>query len=178
MLEWVQSMDEVLILAVQEMRLEVLDPIVKWYTSLGNVGAVWIVGSAALMIPKSTRTAGKLGFASLALGLLCTNVMLKNLVGRPRPWLAVPELIPLIEEGDPNSFPSGHSCAAWASCLAWALSLNRTWITCLCVGAAVCMAFSRLYLGVHYPSDVICGSLIGACCALVVWKGYQRNTIG
>lgn len=174
MLDTIQNLDEGLLLQIQQLRWPLLDPLVEGYTALGNAGLVWIVLSLVLLCRKSTRKAGVTGLLALALGFLCTNVVLKNLVGRTRPWLDVPGLIPLIEEGDPNSFPSGHTTAALAAAAAWAKNLPRKWMGALAVGAGVCMGLSRLYVGVHYPSDVLAGALVGSACAWLAGCLYEK----
>ena len=151
MLEALQNLDGSLLLAIQSLRLEALNPLVEGFTRLGNAGLLWIVLSLAMLVWRPTRKAGLLALVSLLLGLLCTNVILKHLVGRERPWLHVAGLIPLVNEPDPNSFPSGHTCAAFAAG----------------------MGLSRLYVGVHYPSDVLAGAAVGAFCAWDTWKLYQ-----
>ena len=100
---------------IQENLRGLLDPIVEGYTTLGNTGLMWIVLSLAMLCWKPTRKAGVAALAAMVLGLLCTNVVLKHVVARPRPWLDVAGLVPLIQEPDPNSFPSGHTCAAFAA---------------------------------------------------------------
>lgn len=176
MAQTLQNLDASLLLAIQSLRLDWLDPLVEFYTTLGNAGALWIVLSLILLCRKSTRKAGAAGLLALALGFVCTNVVLKHLVGRARPWLDVPGLIPLVEEGDPNSFPSGHTTAALAAAVAWARSLPRKWVGGLVVGAAVCMGLSRLYVGVHYPSDVLAGALVGAACGWIASRILERFT--
>jgi len=172
-----QNLDGALLLAIQSLRIPVLDPLVEGYTTLGNAGALWILLSLGMVCRKSTRKAGITALLALALGFLCTNVVLKHLVSRPRPWLDVAGLVPLIHEPDPNSFPSGHTTAAFAAGAAWAGTLPQKWVRVLAVGAAVCMGFSRLYVGVHYPSDVLAGALVGTACAWVAVKLYTRIDI-
>ena len=70
------------------------------------------------LISKRTRKAGVLALIAMALGLLVTNFTIKPLVERPRPWLDWP-IAPLVVEDDPNSFPSGHTCAAFAAAMIW-----------------------------------------------------------
>ena len=111
--------------------------------------------------------------AGHAAGLLCTNVALKHLVGRARPWLSVEGLVPLVEEHDPNSFPSGHTCAAFAAASAWCRTLPRRWMKVTAVVLAALMGFSRLYVGVHFPSDVLAGMAVGLLCgwlACLLWR--------
>ena len=158
---------------IQENLRGLLDPIVEGYTTLGNTGLMWIVLSLAMLCWKPTRKAGVAALAAMVLGLLCTNVVLKHLVARPRPWLDVAGLVPLIQEPDPNSFPSGHTCAAFAAPSAWWRALPRRWRRWTGLVLAVCMGLSRLYVGVHYPSDVIAGALVGLFCGWAAWKLLQ-----
>lgn len=175
MLELLQNLDGSLLLWIQSVRFDLLDPLVCFYTTLGNTGMLWIVVSVLLLFSGKTRKAGILGLAALLLGFICTNLTIKPLVERARPWLTLEGLTPLVNEKDPHSFPSGHSTSAFAAGVAWALCVQKKWLRVLAVGAAACMALSRLYVGVHYPSDVLCGSLIGALCGWSVWKVWNRN---
>ena len=172
-----QNMDSAILLAVQEMRSSILDPVVQAYTSMGNLGAVWIAMSAVMLCFRNTRKAGVLALLAMLLGVVCTNLILKPLVTRPRPWLDVAGLIPLIDEPDPNSFPSGHTTAAFAAAMIFWRALPETWLgtKIMTMAMAVLMGLSRLYVGVHYPSDVLAGALIGSSCAWSVWHLYLRR---
>ena len=173
MLEMIQQLDGGLLMAIQALHLSWLDPLVSCYTTLGNGGVVWIVLSLIMLCWRPTRKAGVLALLSMLLGLLCTNVVLKHQVARPRPWLSLP-IVPLVVENDPNSFPSGHTCAAFAAGMIWVRTLPWRWGRVLAVVLAVCMGLSRLYVGVHYPLDVLGGALVGSFCAWVVWRLYRR----
>lgn len=173
MLEALWRMDGGILLALQSLRTEWLNAPVIVFTHLGNTGILWIVLCLAMLLSKSTRKAGALGLAALAVGVVATNLTLKPLVARARPWLDVPGLIALIDEGDPHSFPSGHACAAFAAGVVWLRTLPKGWMKVAGMVVAVAMSLSRLYVGVHYPSDVICGALVGALSAFVVLKGYE-----
>ena len=175
MLELLQTVDGTILLAIQQLRLELLTPLVKGYTGLGDSGLMWIVLSLAMVCWKPTRKAGVLGLLALALGALCTNMVLKPLVARPRPFLDVVGLVSLIAEPDPHSFPSGHTCAAFAAGMIWARALPKGWMRVLAVVLAVGMGLSRLYVGVHYPSDVLAGAAVGAFSAWFVWRVAQRQ---
>lgn len=174
MLQAIQEMDGAALLWVQSMRWDVLNPLVALYTTLGNAGLMWIVLSLIMLCSPKTRKAGVLSLASMLLGLLCTNVILKHLVARPRPWLDVAGLTVLVNVSDPNSFPSGHTCAAFAAGMIWLRTLPWKWGRVAAVVLAVCMGLSRLYVGVHYPSDVLAGALVGTFCAWAVWSVYPR----
>ena len=108
-----------------------------------------------------------------ALGMVVTNLTIKPLVSRPRPWLVVEGLGHIVEENDPNSFPSGHTCAAFAAGMIWLRTLPWRWGRIAAVVLAVLMGLSRLYVGVHYPSDVLAGAVIGALCAWAAWRAYE-----
>ena len=137
MLSVLQTLDGGALLWIQENLRGLLDPIVEGYTTLGNTGLMWIVLSLAMLCWKPTRKAGVAALAAMVLGLLCTNVVLKHVVARPRPWLDVAGLVPLIQEPDPNSFPSGHTCAAFAAAGAWCRTLPRRWMKGLAAALAV-----------------------------------------
>ena len=164
-----------LLLWMQEhLRGPLTDAFFAVYTTLGNMGLCWILLCAAMLLCRRTRKAGFTGFVALLLGFLCTNVILKPLVCRTRPWLVVEGLTALVAEHDPNSFPSGHTCASFAAALAWRPYLPKRWGNVALVCAAL-MGFSRLYVGVHFPTDVLCGALIGAlsgwiACRMVRFK--------
>jgi len=174
MLEMIQILDESALLWIQDaVRVPFLDPLVEAFTSLGNTGVMWIVLSLGMLCWKPTRRAGGIALLAMALGMLCTNVVLKQLVLRPRPYVTMEGLIPLLTSADPNSFPSGHTCAAFAAGVAWARALPWRWARTAAVIQAVCMGLSRLYVGVHYPSDVIAGALVGLICGWAAWKLLQ-----
>lgn len=171
----IQALDEQVLLWIQEwIRQGVLDPLVKLYTTLGNAGIVWIVVSLAMLCWKPTRRAGVTALCAMLLGMLCTNVVLKHLVSRPRPYTVVEGLIPLLTSGDPNSFPSGHTCAAFASASAWCRTLPRRWMKIVAVVMAALMGFSRLYVGVHFPTDVLAGMAVGIFCGWLAWLIWKR----
>lgn len=175
--EWIQAVDSAILLFIQDvLRADVLNPLVIWFTHLGDAGLLWIVCCALLLCFRPTRRAGLLALFAMLLGLLCNNVLLKQLVGRPRPYLVVADLQALIAPPDPNSFPSGHACASFAAAVSWLLSLPRSkrWLGIAGAVTAVLMAFSRLYVGVHFPTDVLTGALVGSLCALAVYTLARR----
>nr|WP_289706859.1 phosphatase PAP2 family protein [Enterocloster clostridioformis] len=144
-----------------------LDTAMPLITTLGNGGAIWIGCSVALLLIPKTRKAGAAMAVSLALEVLCCNVILKPLVGRIRPCDVNTAVQLLIARPTDFSFPSGHTGASFAAASALYCSKNRLWIPSLVL--AIMIAFSRLYLYVHYPSDVLAGILIGI---MAGWFGY------
>lgn len=172
MLDKILQLDGELLVAIQGLHMSWLDPIVSVYTKLGDAGLLWIALSLVMLLWKPTRKAGVLALGAMILGLLVTNITIKPLLSRPRPWLDWP-IVPLVTEKDPNSFPSGHTCAAFAAGLSWVRALPWRWGRIAAVAAAVVMGLSRLYVGVHYPTDVLAGAVIGSLCAWAAWKAYN-----
>ena len=171
------------LLWIQENLRGFLDPLVCLYTKLGDSGLIWIALCAVLLLFPKTRRAGLAGALGLVLSLLCTNILIKPLVARTRPWLLLEGLAPLVVEKDPHSFPSGHSSAAFACAMALWGTLPKKWGRIALVCAAL-MALSRLYVGVHFPSDVLCGSLVGlfcgwcACRLVELWENDRDEKKG
>ncbi|MGN0968795.1 MAG: phosphatase PAP2 family protein [Oscillospiraceae bacterium] len=162
MLDWLFSLDGGVLLWIQaHLRAPVLDAVLSFYTALGNAGALFLIAAAVLLCFKRTRKAGVTALLAMAVGFVCTNLILKHLVSRPRPWLDVAGLTALVAENDPNSFPSGHTTAAFAFASALWRTAPDKWMKGAALAAAVLMGFSRLYVGVHYPSDVLTGVVVG-----------------
>lgn len=152
-----------MLLWIQEhLRGAALDGAVSFYTRLGNAGLLFLAAAAVMLCFKKTRKAGLTALIALAIGFICTNLILKHLVTRPRPWLEVAGLTALVEESDPNSFPSGHTTAAFAFAAALWRTAPDKWMRWAALACAVLMGLSRLYVGVHYPSDVLVGVLVGS----------------
>lgn len=155
------NLDSSILLWIQEhVRNSVLNPIFISITTLGNAGVIWIILTIVLLIPKKTRRIGIISACALLGSLLINNLILKNLVGRIRPYEVIDGLMPLVAKPSGASFPSGHAGSSFAS--GWVLYRNlpkRFGIPALVL--AVLIACSRLYVGVHYPSDVLVGTMNG-----------------
>lgn len=164
------QLDSNILLYIQEyLRLDFMTPFWTFITSLGNSGWFWIVLSVLLMIPERTRKVGITAIAAIAIGALITNVTLKNLIARTRPYEVIDGLKLLIERQHDYSFPSGHTCASFAAaCVYYRMGPKRWAIPAVILASLI--AFSRLYVGVHYPSDVLAGLLIGAFSAWAAVK--------
>ena len=137
-------------------------------TGVGNAGIIWIVLTCVLLLIPKTRKYGMVVLAALALDMVLCNGILKPLVGRARPFTANLSIQLLVSKPADYSFPSGHTAAAFAvvSALFFA-GEKKIWKGALVL--AVLIAFSRLYLYVHYPTDVLAGVLVGCIC------GYAGN---
>ncbi len=144
-----------------------MDFIMPLITALTNAGILWIaLALVFLFFRKSRRMGLNMGIA-LLLGLVVGNILLKPMIGRVRPYDFDPTIVLLIPPETDFCFPSGHSLAAFEGAVSIFL-YNRKWgIPALIL--AVLTAFSRLYLQVHYPLDVLCGSLLGTAFALIAF---------
>lgn len=152
----------------QNLRSPVLDTFMVAVTKLGNVGIIWILLGIGLLAVKKNKQAGILVLASLAVDFLLCNVLLKNMVARPRPCDLNPEVLLLIPNPTDFSFPSGHTAASAASVAALYLKKERLWKPVLIL--AVLMAFSRMYLYVHFPTDILGGVVCGILSAAAANK--------
>lgn len=164
-MEAILQWDGQALLFIQEHIRQVwMDGFWKTITYLGDAGWFWIMLGIVLLIPKKTRKAGIAALAALAIGALITNVALKNIIARIRPYEVVEGLKLLIEPQSDFSFPSGHTCASIGAALAMYPFLERKWGIPLVI-LAVLISLSRLYVGVHYPTDVLGGAVVGAFAA-------------
>lgn len=162
------------LLWVQEVaRRPWLDKAVAFYTRLGDRGVMWIALTLLFMLFPKTRKAGITGAVALLFSFVFTNFLIKPLFARPRPWLVLEGLVHLVDERDPNSFPSGHTSAAFAAAGAWLSGLKQRRTKVAVLLAAFLIALSRLYVGVHFPTDVCCGALAGLFCGRLAARTVQ-----
>ena len=147
-LDWIQA----------NLTSPLMDTVMPIITMFGDEGIFWIAWAVLLLFFRKTRRTGLgMGFAMM-LGLLICNVILKPLVGRIRPYdFQLQEygvVIKLLIDGLSDfSFPSGHTIASFEACTVLLLNDKRMGIPATIL--AIAIAFSRLYLYVHYPTDVI-----------------------
>ncbi len=148
-----------------------LDAVMKFITSLGDVGGVWVLTAIVLLMFKKTRKAGLCMALALIITSFVGNIILKNIFQRPRPFLI--NATPLIITAPGGfSFPSGHTCVSFAGAGAFGMYFKRkAWIF---YTLAALIGFSRIYLYVHYPSDVIAGALLGIIIAYLCFKVVKK----
>lgn len=170
-MEALLQLDGNILLFIQEyIRQDWLTPIWIAITSLADDGWFWIVLSIFLLIPKKTRKAGVAALLALLINLCFTNVILKNVVARTRPYEVVEGLTVLIDKLKSFSFPSGHTACSFAAAYAYYRCLpQKKWGIAALVLAGL-IGFSRLYVGVHYPTDVLGGAVVGMFAACIASK--------
>lgn len=161
MLHILSELDSGILLWIQEyLRNPVLTPVLKVITTLGNGGAIWILLTLLILMLPKTRKVGCMMAAALLGTLLINNILLKNLVARIRPYEVIEGLTYLVQRPSEFSFPSGHAGSSFAA----ACIMLRRLPKCYGIPAfvlAIVISLSRLYVGVHYPSDVLFGAISG-----------------
>lgn len=165
--------------AIQNLRNPVLDQIMVFISSINDIGLVWILAGVALLFFRKYRKNGWIVLFSLLAGLLIANVLLKNLVQRIRPCDINTAVELLIARPDDWSFPSGHTTSSFAAAAALMYADKKMGIPAYIL--AVIMAFSRMYLYVHYPTDILGGIVIGTLAAgivIFIYKKVNWNNIG
>ena len=154
--------------------LDVLMPII---TLLGDAGIFWIAVAVLFIFTKKYRKIGIGMMFALMMGLVICNIWLKPTIARIRPYdfqlQYFAKEIPLLAGGMHDfSFPSGHTIACFEACTALMLGNKKLGIPAMILACLI--AFSRLYLYVHYPTDVIVSVILGSILALIGWYLAQK----
>ncbi len=147
--------------------IEWLNYFMKFVTYIGEFGASVVVCAIVLLCFKKTRAAGWSMALGIVLDFLIVNVILKLSVNRARPWTEFEEIATFYEQfgirlPTDSSFPSGHAAICFCGATALFLHFRRKALPAFFVAALV--ALSRVYLCVHYPTDVLAGIVIGTAC--------------
>lgn len=172
-------MDFYILNAIQGMRTRFLDALMPAVTFLGSGGTIWILAAIFLICFKKSRKTGIAVMLSLLIGLLLSTLLLKGIVARERPFnlpeglLSSGELLIGVPSGR-YSFPSGHAVSSFAAAAVIFMYNKKIGIPAIILAALI--AFSRLYLYVHFPTDVLAGAVLGICFA--IFSVFTVNKIG
>jgi membrane-associated phospholipid phosphatase len=168
--------DAALFTAINGAHAPLLDRFMLAITWSGVGAAVWFALALAALCWPRHRAAAVRALLLLAVTLAVNDLLIKRIVHRPRPFDAGTVAARVIQVPAPTtaSFPSGHAATAAAG----AMAMARVWPAArwAFAGVAVLIAVSRIYVGVHYPTDVLAGVLLGLACAWLVLAGRHPST--
>lgn len=174
MLTFITSLDFSIVLWMQEhLRTPLLDIFFPFITHLGDKGLCWIALGIILLIPRRTRIWGICVLVCLTVDFLLGEGLLKHLFLRQRPCIVQPIDDMLIAIPHTTSFPSGHSASSFTSATALFLNNRRAGIAAYVLASLI--AFSRLYCYVHFPTDILCGILLGISVAVFLTPRLKRR---
>jgi len=154
-----------------------LDVVMRGVSWLGYFPGVWFVMAVAALAWPRLRASAFRACLAVALAYAMASGVVKPLVGRPRPHLAGVVAARVVESAPPSSysFPSGHAATAVAGALALSRLTPAPWVSWALWGLATLMSVSRIYVGVHYPSDIAAGAVLGVLCAYLVLGGRHSS---
>lgn len=165
MFDIIQELDWNILYFIQtELRSGAMDAVMKLISLAGNAGIIFFLTAGVLLIFRSYRRCGANILLAMAAGAVLANLIMKPLIARDRPCWLDESIQLLVAQPHDHSFPSGHTLHAFLVATVIFLYDKRIGIPALIIAAV--MGFSRIYLFVHFPSDVICGALIGAAVAV------------
>lgn len=160
---------------INNMHNPILDKIMVVLTTLGDAGIIWIILALVLTCIKKTRRCGILILLSLITGLILGNGILKNSIARSRPCWIDPNIPLLIPNPHDYSFPSGHTLASFEAAIMIFLHNKKWGIIAIIIAAFI--SFSRMYLFVHFPTDILGGIILGAIISISIyylWNKLER----
>jgi membrane-associated phospholipid phosphatase len=160
---------------LQKIHMPVGDQVMCLITHLGDSGMIWILLTLGMLLLPGKRRTGAVLAAALCIDLILCNGILKNLVARVRPFDVNTAVQLLVKAPRDFSFPSGHTAASFTAVMALYLTGEKKLFLPALV-LAVLIAFSRLYLYVHYPTDVLGGVFVGLLCGYLGWQLVQWVT--
>lgn len=152
-----------------------LDKIMPLITSLGNAGIVWIIITIVLISTKKYREGGIKLILALINCLLICNIFIKPIIARIRPYDVNTLVELLVKKQLDFSFPSGHTAASFVSTVVL-MSVNKK-LGIFGLILSILIAISRIYLYLHYPSDVLAGVIIGITIGIITIKFIAPNVI-
>jgi len=169
----IQSMDwSILYWIQQHITCGFLDVIMPRISALGNMGMIWIAVAIVMIISKKYRREGVLLLAALLVGVLVGNVILKHVIARPRPCWIDTGIRLLMTSPTDYSFPSGHTLSSVIG--ATVLTMTNKKFAVAAIPLACLIAFSRLYLFVHFPSDVLAAAVLGLAIGILVMSAAGK----
>lgn len=171
MTQFIQNLDIQILLFIQNnLRNSLMDKLMPFLTILGESGLIWIVICIGLIFSKKYRRFGIMGICAFLLSALLSEYTIKFLVHRPRPFVIYPHDL-IIPKPKGYSFPSSHTTWSFAVATILCIPFKKYGIIFFILASLI--AFSRLYLFVHNPSDVLAGIILGLICAFIIICAFK-----
>lgn len=163
-IEGIRWIDRATLRWIAGQRRPAMDLVMRSFTRAGDWQTWTILSLAALLLGDTSRLIALQILPKLLLTLVISRTI-KKLSKRPRPSKSLQGFSSLLRDPDPYSFPSSHSACAWAVAISLGLALGGGWPVWIAYAAAI--SYSRIYVGAHYPLDVLLGGILGAVVALI-----------
>lgn len=163
---------------IQGIYNNILSGLMAFFSTIGNVGTIWLITAVILIVFKKSRKCGLVMLCSIFFVYVSGELILKNLIQRIRPC-NYPDLVlgvdfksALKELPTSFSFPSGHSGSSFAAATGIFLYYKRAGIFAFIIASLI--AFSRLYNFVHFPTDVLAGVIIGVLSTILIFNLFKK----
>ena len=158
---------------LQTLRTPLLDQLMLYMTAFVGDGEVVVAFGVVLLCFKRTRKAGMTLLIAMLIAFLLSSLGLKKLFARIRPCNINMAVDMLVARPQSYSFPSGHTTQAFALFMSmYFAKMKKLFLVTACIGLVIC--FSRMYLYVHFPTDILGGAVVGTLSAYLAWKLVER----
>lgn len=175
-MEFISKFDSLVFDLMEKISCVVLDWFFKIISYTGDKGIVWIVAGIIFLLNKKTKKIGLCVILSLLCAVIINNFIIKEIFDRTRPFIADPTINLIIKAPVDSSFPSGHTATSFASAVSIFFFDRKKGAIALVYATFV--GLSRIYLHVHYATDVIAGVIIGViiarCIAVLLERVYEK----
>ena len=169
-MNFITKIDISILNLIQNLKSPLMDKIMTTITSFGNMGIFWILLIIIFLTTKEYKKMAKYMIICLLVNIIIVNLIIKPAVGRQRPFEIVEGIKLLVLKPQDPSFPSGHSAISFCMLTTILFFSKSKTINIMASLLAILIAFSRLYLYVHFPSDVFCGIIFGILSSLITLK--------
>lgn len=169
-MNFITKIDISILNLIQNLKSPLMDKIMTTITAFGNMGIFWILLIIIFLTTKEYKKMAKYMIICLLVNIIIVNLIIKPAVGRQRPFEIVEGIKLLILKPQDPSFPSGHSAISFCMLTTILFFSKSKTINIMASLLAILISFSRLYLYVHFPSDIFCGIIIGVLSSLITLK--------